>query len=354
MDYIIHNAKCIRAQQERETAVSTIKKQMSRLQRVAESYPKNIVVDLYFNEISRSQFMVSAVINLRGEMVYVKQKGENIEALLYALFDRIRLTLSKKINQERKAYLYQRKDRQFTSFLENLEELQELKRRETREVFDRLIRVISGDVATYIRRRLRSAEMTTAVKRGKFKVQELMDDLYLAAYEHIEEVPEGEARIKTWLYRKADEILEEKFRELEFEQEHFANLEHLVENEYHQMEERMTADADQEVVLEEDLEEEPGVNDLYAADNLIYGEDENSLLDEVTLHLHQEEIHRLIEKTLTKLPVHQRTIMDLYLINQMTAEEIAEVKQFPISDVESVIGEVNRQIKEELSFLIRD
>ncbi len=354
MDYIIHNAKSIRVHEERKKAVSTIKKQMSRLKRLSENYPKNIVVDLYFNETSPRQYLVSAVINLKGEIMYVKQKGENVEALLYALFDRIRLTLSKKINLERKAYLYQRKDRQFRAFLENLEELQELKRRETKEVFDRMVRVISGDVATYIRRRLKSAEMTTAVKRGKFKVQELMDELFLQVYEHIEEVPEGEARIKAWLYRRADEILAGKFRELEFEQEHFAQLDDLVENEYRQLEEHMTADADQELVLEEDLEEEDLVHERYSADNLMYGEDENSLLDEVTLHLHQDEIHRLIEKALAKLPVHQRTIMDLYLINQMTAEEIAEVKQFPLSDVESVIGEVNRQIKVELSDLIRD
>lgn len=354
MDYIIHNAKCIRAQEERKKVLSTIKKQMNRLKRVAENYPKNIVVDLYFSEISQFQYMVSAVLNLKGEIVYVKQKGENLDALLYALFDRIRLTLSKKINQRRREYLYQRKDQQFRAFLDNLEELQELKRRETREVFDRLVRVISGDVATYIRRRLKSAEMTTAVKRGRFKVQELMDDLYLEVYERIEEVPEGEALIKTWLYRKADEILTAKFRELEFEHEHFAQLEDLVENEYRQMEERITVDADQEVVLEEELEEQDDMNERYAADNLIYGEDENSLLDEVTLKLHQDDIHRFIEKELRKWPVHKRTIMDLYLINQMTVEEIAEVKQFQVSEVESVIREVNQHLKRELAFLIRN
>lgn len=354
MDYIIHNAKCIRAQDERRSALATIEKQMTRLQKVVEHYRKKIVVDLYFNVVSHIQYQVSAVISLNGEIVFVKQKGENLDALLYALFDRVRLTLSKKINQGRKEYLYQRKDRQFQAFLENLEELQELKRRESREVFDRLVRVISGDVATYIRRRLNSAEMTTAVKRGRFKVQELMDDLYLEVYEHIEEVPEGEARIKAWLYHRADEILAKKFRELEFEQEHFTQLEELVENEYRMMEERLTADADQEVILEEELEEPFQANDWYTADNLIYGEDENTLLDEVTLKLHQKEIHRLIEKELSKWPLHKRTIMDLYLINQMTVEEIAEVKQFHVTEVESVIREVNQQLKKELAFLIRD
>jgi DNA-directed RNA polymerase specialized sigma24 family protein len=44
--------------------------------------------------------------------------------------------------------------------------------------------------------------------------------------------------------------------------------------------------------------------------------------------------------------------MDLYLINQMTAEEIAEVKQISIGEVEAVIREVNQELKKELSSLV--
>jgi DNA-directed RNA polymerase specialized sigma24 family protein len=352
MNYIIHNAKCIPDQDERNRVLAIIKKQMSRLEKVGDNYPKNIVVDLYLHEISNNQLMISAVVNLKGEIVFVKQKGENPDALVYALFDRIKLTLSKKINLERKEHMYRRKHRQFQEFLNNLEELQEMRRRKSREVFDKMIKVISQDVAIYIRRRLKSAEMTTAVKRGMFKVQELMDELFLQVYEQIELIPDHEPGIKSWLYQKADELLAEKFRELEFEQERFAQLDDIVESEYKMMEERYTVDADQELVMEEDLDEFDQVKDWYAADNLMYGENEDSLLDEITLHIHQKEIHRIIEKKLAKLPLFKRTVMDLYLINQMTAEEISEVKQIPMPEVEAVIMEVNQELKKEFSVLL--
>jgi DNA-directed RNA polymerase specialized sigma24 family protein len=352
MNYLIHNAKCIQDQGERKRVLATLKKQMTRLQRLGENYPKHIVIDLYFNEISNTQYMISAVVNLKGEIVFVKQKGENLDALVYALFDRMKLTLSKKINQDRKAYLNRRKDRQFQEFLSNLDELQEMKKRRSRREFDKMIQVISRDVAIYIRRRLKSAEMTTAVKRGKFKVQELLDDLYLQLYDEIEQIPEQESAIRSWLYRKADKLLSEKFRELEFEQESFTQLDSIVEHEYRMMEERFTVDADQELVMEEELEGFEQVKDWYAADNLIYGEDEDTLLDEITLQIHQEEIHRAIEKKLTKLPLFKRTVMDLYLINQMTAGEIAEVKQISVTEVEAVIREVNQELIRELSGLV--
>ncbi len=354
MNYIIHNAKCIQDQGDRRRVSATIRKQMKRLQSVGENYPKNIVVDLYFNEIGHSQYMISAVVNLKGEIVFIKQKGENLDALVYALFDRMKLTLSRKINQERKEYLYRRKHRQFEEFLGNLEELQELKKRKSKEVFDRLIKVISQDVAIYIRRRLKSAEMTTAVKRGKFKVQELMDELYLEVYDRIEEIPDQEAKIKSWLYQRADEMLTRKFREIEFEKKRFAQLDEFVEREYQSLVERFTVDAEREIVMEEDLEDPEQISDWYAADNLVYGEDENSLLDDITLNINQREIHMVIEKHLAKLPLFKRTVMDLYLINQMTAEEISEVKQISLTEVDAVIREVNQDLKRELSFLIRN
>jgi DNA-directed RNA polymerase specialized sigma24 family protein len=147
-------------------------------------------------------------------------------------------------------------------------------------------------------------------------------------------------------------MLSDKFRELEFEQESFAQLDDMVEREYRMMEEQFTMDADEELVMVEDLDDFETVNDWYAADNLIYGEDEDSMLDEITLRIHQEEIHRVIEKKLAKMPLFKRTVMDLYLINQMTAGEIAEVKQISVTEVEAVVREVNQELKRELTDLI--
>ena len=122
--------------------------------------------------------------------------------------------------------------------------------------------------------------------------------------------------------------------------------------EYRSLEESFTVDAENEIIPLEEIDGYEEMTDMYSAEDLIYGEDENSLLDEITLRINQEEINALIEKELAKLPVFKRTIMDLYLVNQMTVQEIAGIKQISDTEVEAVIREVNTGLKRKLSFLL--
>jgi DNA-directed RNA polymerase specialized sigma24 family protein len=351
MKYIINNEKSIKSEKERANAERIIAKQVDRLERITRTYPKPVTLDLYFNAVNRDRIMVSAVVNLKGDIIYLKEKGDDLDALLYSLFDRMKLTISKRIHKERKDYLYKRKNQQYEAFMENLMELQELKKEKERELFSHLLQIILNDVAKYVRRRIKSAEMTTAVKRGKFKVQELLDELYALIYDRIEQVPGDEKKTRAWLYHQADEILQEEFREIEFEEDNFEQLDRLVDAEYRSMEETITMDAENEVVLMEDLDDYEQIAERYAAEGLNYEEDENSLLDEITLRLNLEEIHSFIEKELAKYPLFKRTIMDLYLINQMSVEEISEIKRISATEVEAVIREVNAELKRKLAFL---
>jgi RNA polymerase sigma factor (sigma-70 family) len=344
MRYIINNEKSIRNEAERETARKVIGKQVRRLDRITRNYPKPVVVDVYFNMADRNTYLVSAVVNLKGDMIYLKEKGQNIEAVLHSLFDRMKLTLSRKIHKEKREYLYKRKTLQHAAFMENLPELQDLRKETTRPVFNQLLKIILNDVARYIRRRIKSAEMTTAVKRGRFKIQELLDELYMRIYDRIDSIPGDEIKTRAWLYHLADEILQEKFREIEFEDHHFEDLDKIVDAEYRSLEESFTIDGEQEIIPVEELDGFEQMEDLYSAEDLVYGEDENTLLDELTLKLNQEEIHTFIEKELAKLPLFKRTIMDLHLIGQMSVDEIAEIKQISPTEVEAVLREVNADL----------
>ena len=85
----------------------------------------------------------------------------------------------------------------------------------------------------------------------------------------------------------------------------------------------------------------------------LYQEDEESLLDQLTLKINKQEINRLLEGEITKLPVSERTIMELYLINQMTVNEISEIKGIPVSEIEDLTDRVGRDIKQKLAFLMK-
>ena len=88
MKYIINNEKSIKNTRERSRAKEIIKRQMGRLERITGNYPKPVTVDFYFNTVDRNEMMVSAVVNLRGDIIFLKEKGQQMEALLHDLFDR--------------------------------------------------------------------------------------------------------------------------------------------------------------------------------------------------------------------------------------------------------------------------
>ncbi len=352
MDYLVHNPDGSLHQEELTLANSWVEEQMDRIGQVVENQTLPVVVDLYFSKGDSYGLMVSAIINLHGDIIFVREQGRDLQATLGSLSDKMKLAIVKRSYRNKKNNSMDIREQQLLALKEYLSDLQEMKKNRTQDVFNQLLKRLLNEVARYIRRRIKAAEMTTAIKRGKFKIQELLDELYLRVYERAEDIPESPSDINHWLYQLADELLEELFQEIAFEKTHFKDLEKMVESEYRMLEEAYTVDGEEKIIPLEELDDHEGVYERYAADDLIFGEDENSLLDEITLQLNQKEIHLLIEKELAKLPVFKRTIMDLYLISQMSAEEIAELKGISSREAMAVIREVNQDLIKKLAVQI--
>lgn len=351
MKYVIHNEKVIRNKRSRDNALKVIDKQVERLGRFVEQYPKPLTLDIYFNQYNKTTYIVSAFIKLKEGVVYVKDKGTDLPPTIYLLFNKLRIALNKRINKERKEYLYKRKDRRFEAVMEYAGELKQYKKDHSKELFHELLKVLLSDVARYIRRRMKSAEMTTAVKKGKFKVQEILDELYLMAYDRLNEVP-GNGGINTWLYQLADEVLDKHLKEIEFEQSHLEQLSKIVDQENKDMDEQFTIDAEEEIIPLEELDDYSQQIGMYHANELFTEDDENSILDELTYQYNKKDIHNFIEKELLKFPVYKRNIMDLYLLHQMTIADIAEIKRMTSTEIEAVIAEVGYYLRRKLSILV--
>lgn len=352
MKYRINNLKCIESKEDRNVIKKLIAKQTERLARIAEHYPKNFIINIHLSRSDRLHYDVSAVLSLKEHVIYHKETGKQVEEAIHRLFDRLKLTLSKKIARERKEYLYKRKKQRIASFNENVADLQELKSVKKQDVFKNLVGTVLNDLAVYMKRRLHTAERTTAISKGRYKIHELLDEIYLKIYDCLDEMPEDKNKINTWIYRLADELLEEKFQEAEFEKENFEQLAKIVESEYEFSEGHYTLDAEGNPIPFEDLDEGISTEDRYHAENLIFDENEDSFLDEITLRLNKNIVHYSIERELAKLPVRKRSVMDLYLINQMTEEEISEVKEIPLEEIKDIITEVNEEVKLKLRDLL--
>jgi len=233
----------------------------------------------------------------------------------------LKLTLNNQLHKQRNEHSRHAKNIRIRSFSENLPELIGLKNEESNDLLKDILKLLLNDIAKYTHRRLKTAEMNSSVKRGMFKTPELLDEIYLVVYERLEDIPVDEDEILVWLHRIVDEYLAEKFQELEYENEHFDRIEDSLEAEYQSLEEEFTMNADYGIVPVEELDEYEDPNPLYSVNQLEYGVDEDDLLDDLILKMNENDLHAIIEKELMRLPVLKRTIMDLYLLEQMKAEK---------------------------------
>jgi len=125
-------------------------------------------------------------------------------------------------------------------------------------------------------------------------------------------------------------------------------LRNLVETDYNSNQDRYTINTDKKIIPLEDTDVYEELSQVYMANDLFLGDTENSILDEITLMLNQQQINDFIKKEIDKLPLNKRTIIDLFLIDQMDIDEISSIKKILNSEVEAVINEVSKDLEKKL------
>lgn len=349
MKYILNNTKCLNDKNLHRKVKQVVKKQMNRLSRLTDNYRKPVTVNIFFNQIDNVTYQISAVVVLKQHVIYLKEKETDIETGIYKLFDRLKLSLTRKIQKEKKDYLFRRKKNRLKNLHENIKNLQDLRQETTKETFKKFLEILLHDVSHYIERRIKTTEAVTELNKGSVKVEELLDELFLIVYDEFEEIPVEKEKITVWLYQKADELLDERLNDYQFNRDKLVRIETILEKELEAFDEQFTIDADEEIIPVEELDELIPKTDEHSIYELLFSEDEESLLEEITLKLNQDKIQKIIHLELAKLPVNERSILDLYLIDQLSEEEIAEIKNMAVNEIQDIINKNTNQIKQSLS-----
>ena len=102
-------------------------------------------------------------------------------------------------------------------------------------------------VKRYIAKRLATALSKGNLPKGKYKIDDFIDQLFIEIYDHFEEV-HNEENLHTWIFMKADKLLEESLVNEEFDEYFFKNIDDYSRPEWEEMEEKFSTDADGELV----------------------------------------------------------------------------------------------------------
>lgn len=217
-------------------------------------------------------------------------------------------------------------------------------RKKKDDFFARIIPLL-GPLRQYIERRFRVAYLERLLAESANTSADILDEVVLSAYQNYDKKPK-DLSLEQWLYRLANEKLESHFRRVSSRTRRRRSLESLAEKEETALEEKLTADAEGEVLLEEDLPDT-----------------EYHLRPEFTPPAYQSDPTKVIERqeqmgsimsALARFSQIERVIFELYAIEGFSSEDIAKIVGLSPEVVRQTIDQVRKQLQKAVQDLRGD
>ncbi len=216
-----------------------------------------------------------------------------------------------------------------------------------------LLEALLPSLESYINRRIFIAERDNKVNKGEFNAKDIIDELYVHLFEHFDSKPHDIDMI-SWIYQKAGEILKDKVHEELEANEEVNDLDEYVDKEYESMRENYGMNTEGKEMPLEELEGMRTTKpmEMYSADEVLTGAVEDEQINRIYASVNKAEIDQIIEREISKMPSLKHNIIDLYLIEQMSTDEIATIKKLPVEKVNKEINEGLDQIRAEILKII--
>jgi RNA polymerase sigma factor (sigma-70 family) len=215
-------------------------------------------------------------------------------------------------------------------------DLQRMASRGQRNDFFERVMPLLGALREYIERRFRIAYLSQLLAEAAYTSDDLLDEVVLEAYRNYEKKPQG-LSLEQWLYRMANEKLDRYFQRMFRRDRHRRSLESLEKKEESTLEERLSADVEGEVMLEEDLPDteyhlQPEFTPpAYEADPLE--------------RIQRREEMQTIMSALERFSQRERTIFELYAVEGFTPEDIAKIANESPEEVKAIIEQVRQSLR---------
>jgi len=229
--------------------------------------------------------------------------------------------------------------------METYKKLVAFKQEDDRDNFFELMKNIIPGVRKYIKGIYWKLVRTKQIPRNKYRINDFIDELYIKAYDHIQDV-KHEENLYTWLIKQADILLDDTLVEGDFNQEFFKNIDDYTKAELEEMEEDFYIDADGDYVMEEDADDMVLANKhKYTLADVFIEKTDDELIKTISDKMEQERVHKNIDMLASKFSLLEYTIFDLNVNHALTTMQIAEIKKIPVDRVEELLQNVKNGIK---------
>ena len=229
-------------------------------------------------------------------------------------------------------------------------DLARFKKENDQAAFNSLLLKTLHQVKRYITKRLSAAVTKGNLPKGKYKPDDFIDQLFIEVYGHFDEVKSKED-LHPWLFKKADELLEDTIIDEEFDEYFFKNIDDYSRPEWDEMEEEFSTDGDGDLVMIEELDDISYPKNDYILNHVFVEDDKKEIMDQLDRDLGKERIRKHTAMVLQNLPLPMRTVFELATEHQFTLEEIATIRNQSFEEVRQLLENARKSL--EASFFNR-
>jgi len=227
---------------------------------------------------------------------------------------------------------------------QTLPRLVALKQEDNDVAFYDVLLEILPEIRKYIIKRVQTAIQKNNFSKNKYVPNDFIDQLFIETYDHIEDFS-NEDEFYIWLYKKADELLDDVIIEEEFDALFFKNIDDYSKPEWDAMQENYSTDAGGDLLMLEELDDISYDHNDYTLNHVFLENKERALIEKIDTDLNTEEIQNHIAMVLHNLPPAMRTVFELYSNQHLDLEEIAEIRNSSLEEVELLLKDAKKALQ---------
>lgn len=221
--------------------------------------------------------------------------------------------------------------------------LSEMRRRRDRNAFDKIIEGRLSGIRRYVSRRIDRAEKNGLLPKGQYQTSDIINQLYVMAYDHFDEVLD-QSNLYKWLFEKADGLLEDAIIEKEFQEAFFEDVEKYSKKEWEKLEERYTVDAGGDLVMEEDLDEHISTKNDYVENEAFVEELEEGLITKLQNEYDADDIDKHIDTVLLMMPDDMSRVFELYINQGFNLAQTSEISKISYDQTDNFLKQAKKSL----------
>ncbi|AUC84641.1 sigma-70 family RNA polymerase sigma factor [Polaribacter sp. ALD11] len=230
------------------------------------------------------------------------------------------------------------------SIKQKLPNLIKYKQEDNEAAFYDLLLEILPDLRQYVNKRVLAAIQKGHFPRNKYDPNDFIDELFIETYDHIENFSNAD-EFYMWLYKKANELLEDVIIEEEFDELFFKNIDDYSKPEWDAMQENYSTDGGGDILMIDELDDISYYHNDYTLNHVFVENKEKALIEKIDKDLNTKEIQNHIAMVLHNLPLAMRTVFELHTNQHLDLKEIAHIRNTSLKEVEQLLKDAKKALQ---------